>query len=302
MKLVDGQKASAEVLTRDSVNFDVGDKWNNQKAWPFWYSFIPYPFGDTDTLNNGLGLLGIEILPGQTKNINIQIEQDTVYRLINLKYSAYNCREQTEGAGTITLATDSLDVVAVGGDFETIFPVDPDSGERRGILTYVGATTGLLRCVSVASVTDDDNLVLADFPPEAAAGVAWGSGEFIYHQTTAAGVDIPAAMNSPVIEDVFNYYPLTQALKVGVNIPSLKNRNIYGGLEQLLGTGALLEMNRHRISELQGEYNGYGMLRTAALVPNDGTIQITVENLYDKIVFVNGATFGYKIAIGDMNE
>lgn len=294
MKELNASVESGKALDRESVIFDADRKWNNQKAWPFWYPLIPYPYHETDTLNNGQGLLGIQVLPGQIKNINIITDRDTAYRLLNFKYTVFAANEGTAGAGTATFAAGSTAVVGVGSDFTTIFP------DGIGWITYVGGTTGLLRTVFVESVTDATNLTLTSTPDEAAAGVAWGRGEWIWNLQTQAtpGVDIPSTIAAPVPEEIHHWYPLYQQVKVGVRIPSLKDREIYGGLERQIGVGGQFTESRHRITELQGEYDGVGMLRTESLVGPESTITVKVENTNtDRIIFINGTTFGYKVAL-----
>lgn len=286
--------ASAEVLNKNAVKFDSDRKWNNQKFWPYWYPLIPYPWQETDTLNKGQGLLGIEILPGQIKDISIITDRDTAYRLLNLKYTVYSANEATTGAGTLTMVSGSTAVVGVGSNFTTLFP------DGIGWLTFIGGSTGLLRTVFVESVTDATNLVLSSPAPESAAGVAWGRGEWIWTIQTQAvpGVDIPNPIASPVPEEIQHFYDLAQQVKVGLRVPSLRDRDIYGGLERQLGLGGFFAENRHRITELQGAEDGVGMLRTALLVGGDSTITVRVENTNtDRIIFINGTTFGYKIAL-----
>lgn len=136
--------------------FDSYVKYNNQPAWPFWYPFIPFPYLDTDSENGGLGLLGFTLNAGEIKDIPIITEQDTAYRLINIKYSIYRdcagARIGTNALFGITEGTTALGVTAGTGDFTTDL--------IEGSPLYWVNDDDEIQTAIVVTITDDDNLVI----------------------------------------------------------------------------------------------------------------------------------------------
>jgi hypothetical protein len=82
-------KDAALVLNRRSVEFGEDMRYQDQKAWPFWYPFIPWPYLNTDELNGGLGLMGHRVPAGRIVDIPVNLARDAAFRLINLKYTVY---------------------------------------------------------------------------------------------------------------------------------------------------------------------------------------------------------------------
>jgi hypothetical protein len=89
MSLQTELKAAKEFFDSNAVQFESNWRYNDQKAWPFWFPFVPSPYLDTDSQNGGLGLLGLTIPAGTTKDIFITTERDTVFRMLHAKYTAF---------------------------------------------------------------------------------------------------------------------------------------------------------------------------------------------------------------------
>jgi len=441
-------KAGLErVLERPAVQFNANKKWNNQKAWPFWYPFVPYPYLDTDWRNNGLGLLGFPVPPGRILDIPVTLEQDTVFRLLNLKYSLYReapgaaltgTIEATAGSttltgtltvftteapagtpliwvndngtyssgvvasvtndttlileqaptvataagaalflrqllwydtvpnkqntaiadltGTISIAAGGTAVVGVltlftaelnAGD---VFQVTDDAGIVRNFMVdtitndlamdvtetlsatvgvAAGATFRLIGNVlpsgGTVTLTGANNLVTGagtDFVTDVtmgdtlyvpdAAGVVQGLRADAVISTTllkftqplsnsgaganmAVGVSTSAA--SPVPSSIFTYYPLTSFVRATLLFPSLRGRYSYGGTQKyLIQTQGLRERPR-LITDLQGIDDGLGQVRSEALLPSEGGVQMRITNNFSETIIVNGELFGYKIAL-----
>lgn len=152
-----------KLLNQSAVTFDTDRRYNNQKAWPFWYPFVPKPYLETDTLNAGLGLLGITIPAGQTKDINIELDRDTVYRQLNVKYTAFRCAlGEPVGALTMTTAVNDATVtpsaltgLTVG---QHIAWIDDAGAIRHGVIASIDTGGGTVEleqvAVSVATAVD----------------------------------------------------------------------------------------------------------------------------------------------------
>jgi len=78
-----------KALFQRAVKFGEVPRYHNIKAWPFWYPFIPYPYLDTDSQNNGLGLMGFTIAAGAIQEIPVVLQPDVIYQLLDIKYNAY---------------------------------------------------------------------------------------------------------------------------------------------------------------------------------------------------------------------
>lgn len=113
------QRLAAERLNRDAVQFDQNVSFQDQDAWPFWYPLIPYPFEETDILNDGLGLLGFELEPGEVKDLSIITERATVFRFLNTKFTINQCSVATPNVmgSTITVAAGNVNIVAAAAIF-----------------------------------------------------------------------------------------------------------------------------------------------------------------------------------------
>lgn len=107
------------ILKRNSVQFDQNIAWNEEDAWPYWYPLIPSPFEETDVLNNGLGIIGFELEPGEIKDISIKTDRDAPFRFINTKYVINMCTIDcpVAGADTITVTAGNVELVAAGAAF-----------------------------------------------------------------------------------------------------------------------------------------------------------------------------------------
>jgi hypothetical protein len=171
------EKDVAEILSRSAVTFDTDRRYNNQKAWPFWYPFIPKPYLETDILNNGLGLQGITVRAGETKEINVRLDRDTIYRQLNVKYTPFRCSLGPQITGTISTTAGDATVTGTGTTFTTAAPkgthiswLDDAGNIRHGVVDSVTSNTSLELEQPVTTATTDANffhclLLWYDTPP-----------------------------------------------------------------------------------------------------------------------------------------
>lgn len=283
--MTNAAREAAEVLNRSAVSFETDRKWNNQSAWPFWYPFIPKPYLDTDILYNGMGLLGITIRPGEIREIPIQIDRDTVYRLINIKHQVLRCSLGDLLTGTITAGTTTA-VVGVG----TAFTTELVKGAPIAFLNDAGRTV----CGIVDVITDNTNLTLEQIPKGTTTANTFNKALY---------VDFDTSVNTVVPHNTFHFNPLINFLKVSYIMTSLRSRYLLGGTQVFptsVDTAASGMQERPLpISALQGHQMGLGQLRTEALFGYDTSFKIKFTNDYDEDLIVNGNLFGYKIAGGE---
>ena len=172
--------AAGEVLNRAAVTFETDRRYNNQNAWPFWFPFIPKPYLNTDIFNNGLGLLGIRIPAGQTRDIPIQIDRDSVYRLINVKYTPYRCSigRALEVGNTMSVTVGSTTMTGVG----TAYLTTVSKGDH---ISWLDDNSNI-QFGTVDSITSNTVLILEEAANVAATGVAMFTCNFVYYDTVPA--------------------------------------------------------------------------------------------------------------------
>lgn len=417
-----------DLLKKNSVTFPEQMRVNDQGAWPFWYPLIPYPYHDTDILNGGTGLLGIKIPAGEIRNIFITLEQDTAFRLINLKYTVFEAAVPKDLNGVITTAIGSANVtgvtaapltgtisigigntavVGVGTLFtaelsvgQTIVYTDDLAVEQFGKIQAItdnlnlvletaapSAATlktfqistlflteltagdvitwlddgGVRRFGTVLNIVDNLNLVLAANALSVTTELTYKNSDYIGFITTVPGdtsvvgtgtsflTDAPAGsqimwtndsgqveigtvadvtndllltleqpaelvttqasydsimyswydnvIGTPPLLNTLKFIPLTKRVRVGVNLPSLQGRYIYGGTQAYLRGGGFEERPRV-IGSIQGAKDGVGTIRTASLLPHEGSINVRVFNEHNQPIYINGVAFGYKVTLG----
>lgn len=141
-----------EVLNRNAVTFDTHRRYNNQDAWPFMYPFVPKPYLETDVLNDGKGLLGIKVPAGAIKEIPVNLDRDSVYRLINIKYTPFRCSlgAAVESGNTMTVTAGSTTMTGVGTDFLTTMSkgdylawLDDNGNIQHGVVDTITSKTVL---------------------------------------------------------------------------------------------------------------------------------------------------------------
>lgn len=276
------------ILNKNAVQFDAHRRYNNQAAWPFWYPLVPKPYLETDTLNNGLGLLGHTIEPDSRKEINVQLDRDSVYRLINLKYTASFCAPGTLLTGTIIVTAGSVDVV---GD-ETLFTSELKIGDP---ITYEDENF-IRRCSVVKTITDNENLTI-ELPSVALAAIV--------PYNKAVYVD-SISPNTPVPYNLYESQQLTvlKFLRITVVMSSLGTKYLMGGTQVFTdpdSTNGGLQERPILMAALQGFDQGLGQLRTPSVFAYDSSVKIIIENLSAvNPAIVNGTLFGYKISPGDL--
>lgn len=339
------------LLQQNSVTFPRQQRVNDQGAWPFFYPLIPYPYHDTDVLNNGTGLLGIKIPAGTTRNVFITLEQDTAFRLINFKYTPFEAKVPQNLSGTITTAIGSPNIVGVG----TTFVTDLSIGDY---ITWLD-DGGVRRFGEILTITDNLNIVLTANALSVTTGLTYKKTDYLGFITTIAGsaavvgtgttfttdlsvgsgivwtddngqveigtvfsitdntnltleqpAEIVATQSSydhttytwysdvlgiPALPNTHKYIPLTKRVRVGVNFPSLDGRYMYGGIQSYFN-GGFAERPR-LIASLQGLQDGAGMIRSASLLPHEGSINIKVTNEHTQPIYINGTAFGYKVTL-----
>ncbi len=138
---------AADVLNRSSVQF-IDLRYNSQRAWPFWYNFIPYPYLDTNTQNNNLGIRGITCPAGEKTDIVINLQRDSVFRLINIKYNVNRCGFGSQIAGFIGITSGTNEIGGLGTLFETEFVVgnsiiwlDDNKVIQSGVISQIDSDT-----------------------------------------------------------------------------------------------------------------------------------------------------------------
>lgn len=275
---------AAEVLDQAAVKFDTERKYNNQNAWPFWYPFIPKPYLNTDTLNAGKGLLGFTVRPGRTVQIPIQIDRDTVYRMINIKYTPFRCVLGTaiDAPNTITTVAGSTALVGVGTTFTTTLTAGQPFAWTDD--------AGVVKCRVVESITDNLNAVFEVPADSVATGVLLFRGMFSSNYGTD-GTRVP--------RNTFRQRPLTQMLRTTVVMTSLRSRYLLGGSQEFLSPDTTNSGNQERpllISSLQGIDDGLGQIRTHAIFGYDSSVLVKVTNIFTEDIILNGTLFGYKIS------
>lgn len=187
---------------------------------------------------------------------------------------------------------------AVLGNGVTQFTVDYAEGQR---FSWVD-DTGLERCNMVGSISDNQNMQLADAVPANQIVVAGSNAHsptrWVWY--TAIGGASPQPQIPLTFKDI--YTPLTRFMEVKLTIPSLKSINFYGNSLYQSDTG--LTERRLPITVLQGEMDGNPMLKSPdALVPAEGTITYQLANIHTQPIFVNLVAFGYKISLeNDVGE
>lgn len=280
------QDATA-VLNKNAVQFDSHRRYNNQAAWPFWYPLIPKPYLETDVLHAGLGLLG-HSLPGNTrKEINVQLDRDSVYRLINLKYTALSPGRASTLAGTITIVAGAVAVVGVGTAFTTDFIVgQPMTWADDG---------GVNRFGVIKTITDATNLTLELAQQTDTTGNTYGPTQF----TTSVSPNTPVPFNLYESQQLV----VTRFLRVSVIMSSLGTKYLMGGTQVFTDpdtNNSGLQERPILMTALQGFDDGLGQLRTPALFGYDSSVKIIIENNLDSEIIVNGTLFGYKISPGEL--
>lgn len=278
------RRATAE-LKKFAVQFDNNVRYNDQKAWPYWYPLIPSPFEDTDQLNGGLGLMGWELGAGEIRQISVKVDRDSPFSHINTKWTPLTPDVVANLTGTAVFSTSTTTVSGAG----TLFLTELRAGQR---IAYID-NSGFYRVVRVRSITDNLTLTLYDIPKYGGTFVNFGLVKWKWYTTLPIAPPLPS-IPTPGLEYI--YTPLTRYLKVGLNIPSLANRNYYG--ERAYTSDQGLVARRTPVTTMQGVNDGNPVLRTPdALIPAEGTITFTVENTYTQPVHVNCSVFGYKIAL-----
>lgn len=273
------------ILNENAVQFDSHRRYNNQAAWPFWYPLVPKPYLETDTLYNGLGLQGHTIPANTRKEINVQLDRDSVYRLINLKYQALSCNAGAQLTGTIVLA--GVNVTGTGTAFQTelnignpIQWVDDAGDSQCGIVKTITSQTVMTLELPGTVTTGGDNFFKA-----------------IYQSSVSP--------NSPVPYNLYESQQLTNTklLRVSVIMSSLGTKYLMGGTQVFTAPDTARSGLQERpilMSALQGADDGLGQLRTPALFGYDSSVKIIMENTSGGDLIVNGTLFGYKISPGEL--
>lgn len=157
----DTNKAADMMLKREAVRFKSNLMYSSEKAWPFWYNLIPYPYLTTDKLNGGMGLLGQAIPTGSSRDFAIKLDRDTAFRLINFKYSAYRPGFGEQLTGTITATAGSATITGVLTLFttelsvgQTIIWIADDFSTRYGVIKRIDSALSLeLESPAIAAAT-----------------------------------------------------------------------------------------------------------------------------------------------------
>ena len=265
MKQLDNAKVANSFFKGNAVAFDQNIRWTDQAAWPFWYPFIKPVNPDTQTFRGGLGLMGLPIAPGAMREIVIKTRRATPYRLLNVKYEA--CKQISTGVnltGTITTTLNSTAVVGVGTAFTTELLVG------NTISFTDGTTRGF---ASIASITDNTNLVLDEGATVATAGVTFTLGECIYFET------IPQSKSD--LSNLTNV-ALTQTNATGtIGIASAGTAvtgvsTLFVTAPQDLSVGDILEYPLDDTTT--AAQDGAVIFNRVATVTNDTTITVTIMN------------------------
>lgn len=175
--------------------------------------------------------------------------------------------------GTITVTKATGAVVGVGTKFLSNFGI----GDR---LYYTVA--GELVIASVATITSDLLMTLTVTTDLINAAAV------TYFSLPSA----PAALPLTTFENRFT--PLTNFVKVSLNMPSLRSRFLYGGPE-IVEAGFVQQFLT--LQAFQTSLDGAGMVRTESLLPLNAIVSFQIQNTYDKTLYVNGNILGYKVAI-----
>ncbi len=279
---------AGEILNRNAVSFETDRKYNNQKAWPFWYPFIPKPYLNTDILYNGMGLLGITVRAGETLTLPIQTDRDSVYRLINVRFTAYRCilGSALDAPNTIVTAVGDKTVVGTGTTFTNLAKGQPIGWTDDG---------GVVRCGIIDVITDNTNLELEKPAVSVSTGVLLFKAMYSQNYGGTPNALQPA--------NLFVFRPLTQMLKVSYIMTSLRGRYLLGGTQVVPDPQGSTGMQERPlpVTALQGdEKDGLNQIRTSALFGYDSSFGVKITNIFSEDIIVNGTLFGYKIAGGNL--
>ena len=283
------------ILNQPAVTFPEQIRVNNQAAWAYWYNLIPYPYNSYPEWNNATGRdiysqdeqpIGIELPPNKVTQMFIRLDQDTAFRLINFKYTVFEPTDlnqsQLTGQITGTKGTKAL-TGSAGAKFDTeLVPGQHIVLENVALATF--------QLYTVDTITDFQTMTVKENLKYDYAGTNGYYASLNWYRN----ISNDAAESHPNIQ---HYIPLTRYVKVGVNFPCQQSRYMYGGTQEYFRAGGFDERLRP-ISCLQGEKNGVGTIRTASLLPHEGTIMIKAENLTNTYLYINGTAFGYKVTLG----
>ena len=141
--------AAAETLNQRAGDFREKTRYQNQKSFPFIYSFLPYPFQrGVVQANTGFTVLsaadgegpdGYAIAAGQTLSIAILMHRDCNYRLLWIRYDAWFPGFAAPGQGSRELLVPPQTSLQAGRT-----PYMASNNQRIPYLDYLEVTAFIL--------------------------------------------------------------------------------------------------------------------------------------------------------------
>lgn len=297
-----------------AVQFGANKRDADQKAYPFFYNFIRYPYqvgtpedsfgadqvtgiyrvtADAAEGPDGLNIPSLGIL-----DIPIVMDNDTNFHLLYAKFGAFRISQ-------FALAT-----LFQGGIFVIAQPAtDPFTLFQSIVFDVITGITNL----TVGQVYYVKNAATDAFEvsltPGGAAIVLSGAGTFVVRKQ--GGLfgsreyllypnlnDNPALPGQALVPDVQQNarIPYWTELDVSMYMTSSASRDVYGGFQRLPIGGATLEAPIPMLN-LQGKYDGLGMLKTRFQLTKSATVTLRVTSRSAYPLRVYGHLFGYKITV-----
>lgn len=188
-------------------------------------------------------------------------------------------------AGTVT--------IVVAGDIGTVTGVGTTFTNHSvgDVFFYADLIENRVMNGRITVITDNTNIIIEG------TDIANTNNAELY----AIGISFPANPSLPLPTLNFLYRPIANLLTVTIILTSLQNRYQLGGTQYRPGSG-LLERPEN-ITALQGQDDGMGFIRGAALLPTEATVVIRItNNSATETIIVNGTLFGYKVSINEVSR
>jgi len=293
------KQEAGTIINRPAIDFDTDRRYNNQNAWPFFYSFVPKPYLNTDQLNDGLGLHGITVPAGRVVDIPIRLERDTVYRQINVRYSPFTVTLGPDTGETGTTAVGSKEISSsdgaaydVGQDIAWI----DDSGEiKNGVIRRISGNTLILenKVDSVATAVKIYNRAFRWFETPATPY----SGESM----TLTGTISIAANQSPAYGEGFDVVGVGTAFDTELEVGDVITAENSEGAIATYTVQAITNATNMRIADRLAEdvevFAGTSYSLSGRHLESTGTISIAAGG--NAVVGV-GTLFTTEYSVGDI--
>lgn len=276
----------------------------SQKAFPFIYTFRnrnddQWVAGTTltaqaDALNNIVNGIGPLVPANSRITHNIMLDQDYIFKLLNIKYMACYLRYDIRYANEYQWYEDLPANVAPSGTANAAVSTTntslTDTRLHLGLNTYVGMTV----------TCNGKTLVVTSNTVNSFIGTAWSGGGNPGNGFLWSIATVPTYWATDGLDPDMNKIgtPLSRYINITLSFSGAQAQIIYGGDDQ--GPVPRMQYGSRRepivIDTIQGYDYGFLALRTPKLLPQQACLIFDITNTHPtKDLVVGAAIYGMKI-------